>query len=172
MPTPASGTISMLNMRSEITRGGGAISMSEVRTRAGRSGAISFNQMYDCEGWVQTNGQTVTKFVTINGWHYQFGPTGSVSPNETGDNRLIIISTGNGSRIFSNHQVSGQACNQLSFQNTTQGSTLSSGYAPTNVTRIVAGNTARTLGGTTSSIRYWTGLTMPTGGSLHCMVQF
>ena len=172
MPTPLSGTISMDNMRDEITRSAGSVSMSEVRPRAGRSGAISFNQMYDCEGWVQTNGQTVTKFVTINGWHYQFGPTGSVSPNETGDNRLIIISTGNGSRIYSNHQVSGQACNQLSFQNTTNGTTLSSGYTPADVTRIVAGNTARTLGTATSTVRPWTGLTMPSGGSLHCMVQF
>lgn len=172
MATPASGAISMLNMRNEITRGGGAISMSEVRTRAGRSGAISFNQMYKCEGWVQTNGQTVTKFVTVNGWHFQLGPTGSVSPNETGDNRLIIISTGNGSRIFANYQISGQTNNQLSFQNTTNGSTLSSGYTPANVTRIVAGNTARTLGTATTAVRPWTGLTMPSGGGLHCMVQF
>ncbi len=52
MPTPSSGAISMNDMRSEITRAtGSALGMDEIRTRYGGSGAISFSDLYDSEGF-------------------------------------------------------------------------------------------------------------------------
>ncbi len=172
MATPTSGTISMLNMRSEITRGTGAISMSEVRTRYGGSGAISFNQLYACEGWIQTNGQTVTKFVTINGWNYLSGPTGSVAPNDTGDNRVIVVSAAPGSRLEGNFNAGGN--NVLDIGNNSAGSTLSSGFTGTDVIRIVLANTNQTgtiTSQTTTSVQY-SGGTIGTSGTQHCLVQF
>lgn len=171
MATPASGTISMLNMRSEITRGTGAISMSEVRTRYGGSGAISFNELYACEGFVQTNGSTSTKFVTFNGWHAFQGPTGSVTPNESGGT-VVVVSSAPGSRIYSNFQVSGQANAVLGLANNTNGSTISSGWQGTNIVRMVCGNTARTIVSQAAAQINWQGLTMPSSGSLHNLVKF
>jgi len=171
MATPASGAISMLNMRSEITRGTGAISMSEVRTRYGGSGAISFNELYASEGFVQTNGQTSTKFVTFNGWHAFQGPTGSVTPNESGGT-VVIVSSAPGSRIYANFQVSGQTNNSLILSNTSGGATLSSGWTGTDIIRMVCGNTARSIVSQATTSVSWQGLTMPSSGQLHNLVKF
>ncbi len=82
MATPASGAISMLDMRNEITRGTGAISMSEVRARYGGSGAISFSNLYKCEGFIVTCAQRIDKFASLDGW-FPLLDTGSVSPAES-----------------------------------------------------------------------------------------
>jgi len=171
MATPASGTITMDNMRDEITRGTGSVSMSEIRTRYGGSGAISFNDLYASEGFIQTNGQTSTKFVTFNGWHAFQGPTGSVTPNESGGT-VVIVSSAPGSRIYANYQIPGQANSTLVLSNTSGGATLSSGWSGSDVVRWVCGNTSRTMVNQTATTVTWTGLTMPTSGQLHNLVKF
>jgi len=80
MPTPASGAISLGDMRTEITRGTGAISMSEIRTRYGGSGAISFSDLYDSEGFTITTGSYRSKFINQDGYNSLVAYIGSVSP--------------------------------------------------------------------------------------------
>jgi len=164
MPTPASGTISMGDMRSEITRGASSISMDEVRTRAGRSGAISFNQMYDCEGWAQTNGQVSSKYVTFYGWRDDALPfsCGSVTPDESSGQ--VIIVTGRNLVGFSR---------TTSVANTTLNMSGGSvtGYNAGNITRFVSANVSRTFttsGDTTLTAVY----AVPNSGTTHCMIQF
>lgn len=164
MPTPASGTISMDNMRDEITRSTGSVSMSEVRTRAGRSGAISFNQMYDCEGWVQTNAQFVSKYVTFYGWRDDtlIYPCGSVTPDESGGQ--VVIVTGRNILGFSR---------ATSTANTTLDMSGSSipGYNAGNITRFVAANVSRTFT-TSGDISLTAVYAVANTGTTHCMVQF
>ena len=65
MPTPTSGAISMNDMNVQITRASGTatISMDTIRTRYGGSGAISFNDLYNTEGFTLTCGVFSSKFL-------------------------------------------------------------------------------------------------------------
>lgn len=155
MPTPTSGTISMLDMRNEITRGSGAISMDEVRTRYGGSGAISFSDLYKTEGFVITCGQQITKFVTYNGWNTGGGGLGftfgSVSPNES-NGRVQFASAS-----FLNGVVSVGATPAVititpdNSGSSTNGDNVTAGFKTTNISRVVMANVARTINSATSN---------------------
>jgi hypothetical protein len=178
MPTPTSGAISMLNMRTEITRGTGAISMSEVRDRYGGSGAISFNSLYKTEGFVITAGQLVSKFFTINGYNAgggSFLTVGSVTPQES-NNRVqfaaaAFLQSIDASAGQSNSNV------RISPDNTggANGNAVTAGFKVTDITRCVVANTSRTLG--TAAANNTTSLLlisyqMPSSGTLHSLIQF
>jgi len=173
MPTPLSGTISMDNMRDEITRSAGSVSMQEVRNRAGRSGAISFNQMYGCEGWTQVNGYYASKTTTWQGWH-PLAIGSSVSPEESGGSGpagVVFSLTSPGSRATAFYKVSTSANSLLSFSNTTGGTTsFTTNYQPSDVTRLVAANVSQSF--TTSSTSVSTPYIVANTGTIHCMVQF
>ena len=178
MPTPASGTISMNDMRNEINRAtASAISMSEMRDRYGGSGALSFSDLYKCEGFT-VNPANITqssKYININydGFDLRiFGPFGSVSPNEASGIQIAANSYIGGS--YSTGGTSTDARLNL-FSNTTLESangTFTSGYNALNVTRIVTANVARSIVSTVdqSVVNYtydW-----PTTGTIHCLVKF
>ena len=180
MPTPASGTISMGDMRSEITRGSGAISMSEVRTRyGGGTSAISFNELYDCEGWVHTNTTYTSKFFNQYGWS-PLGGNGGLDPNEGGTSpdiagSVIFTTATPGSRLtFCFTQSSTNGNTQVILANNSGGSASGppiAGYRGTDVTRIVIANTARSIVSSTSTSVVAT-YTMPGSGQSHCLIKF
>ena len=172
MATPSGPTISMDNMRAEITRSTGSVSMQEIRTRAGRSGAISFSQMYKCEGWVQTNGSYTSKYFSFYGWAPFWG-AGSVSPNE-GNNRIVITTTPSpGTSLIGFYSATGGVIVDLA-NSTYGGNTVASGYRAQDITRLVAENVART--GTSSSNTEWRiepgTYAVANTGTIHCMIQF
>jgi hypothetical protein len=173
MPTPLSGTISMDNMRDEITRSTGSVSMSEIRTRSGRSGAISFNQMYGCEGWTQVNGYFASKTTQWQGWHPIIASS-SVSPEESGGSGptgVVFSTTSPGSRATAFFKVSTTANSTLSFSNNTGGITsFTTNYQPSDVSRIVAANVSRSFSTTSGSVS--TSYIVANTGTIHCMVQF
>ena len=176
MPTPTSGTISMDNMRDEITRSTGSVSMSEIRTRAGRSGAISFSNMYACEGFTANPGFLSTKFTNYYGWQYRFNAVGSVNPNESQGVQVAANSYIYGMyyaipascTTFSNSQI------VLTTNATGFGTgTITAGFRGTDIIRVVTANVSRTLGwaAATNTVAYYT-YNWPTTGTIHCMVQF
>tara|TARA_R110000822_G_scaffold5031_5_gene21781 strand:+ start:3984 stop:4496 length:513 start_codon:yes stop_codon:yes gene_type:complete len=170
MATPASGAISLGDMRTEITRGAGAISMSEIRTRYGGTDAISFNSLYACEGWIQTNGIFTSKYVTYDGW---LSPsTGSVAPND-GSQTVVVTATAPGSKLYSFYNLGGSD-SWLGIGNTSSSSGLpTAGYRGTDVIRVVTANTNRTIGGTaaTNNTVYVT-YVVAGSGTIHNLVQF
>lgn len=174
MATPASGEIDFNDIRTHIFQNASltSVNMSDTRTRYGGSGALSLSDLYATAGWIQTNGQTVTKFVTINGWNYLSGPTGSVTPNDTGDNRVVIRSTAPGSRLEGNFNAGGD--NVLDLGNNSAGSTLSSGFSGSDVIRIVLANTNQTgtITSQTATAVNYSGGTIGTSGTQHCLVKF
>jgi hypothetical protein len=146
--------------------------MQEIRTRAGRSGAISFSQMYDCEGWVQTNGYYTSKFFSGQGWWPLFS-VGSVSPDESGNNRLLITTTPSpGTSIVGFYKNAGGT--QLNLANGTYGanSVVASGYRAQDITRFVAENVARTGTSSSNTVFGISGYQVANSGTIHCMVQF
>jgi hypothetical protein len=174
MATPASGTITALQLRDEITRGAGALNMNEVRIRYGvPSGAISFNDLYACEGWQQTNAYQATKFVSTTGWNYS-GPTtcGSVNPNEGGQH-LIISASGAGSQIWGLYRIDGGSANALvQIANTTNNLGVpTSGYAGTDCTRIVCANVNQTIANTSQN-GVGTNYPVANTGTIHCLIKF
>jgi hypothetical protein len=162
-------------MRSEITRGAGAISMSEVRTRAGRSGAISFSQMYACEGFTANPTALSTKFTQYEGWQYRFNAHGSVSPNEASGVQVAAnsyiygmgVSTPTACTTWSNAYIN------LADAATGFNAGITAGWRGTDIIRVVTANVSRTLGwaAATNSSAYYT-YNWPTTGTIHCMVQF
>ena len=170
MATPASGSISMLDMRSEITRGTGAISMSEVRTRYGGSGSISFSNLYAAEGFVVTNGSYTSKFVSYNGWAPSTF-TGSVSPAES-NGRILIVSTSFVSQIITDiANPTTRASITISSDNVGNQNLPAAGWRGTDLIRIVAANTARTINSSANNFAYFT-FTVPSSGLTHYLVQF
>lgn len=171
MPTPSSGTISMDNMRDEITRSTGSVSMSEIRTRYGGSGAISFSDLYDCEGFVVTCGTYTDKFFSADGFYRLFS-TGSVAPNES-NGHLQFASQSFLDGAYSSPAGSGTSA-VFSFSNSSSTigrSGITVGYRGTDVTRCVTANTNRTKTADsefTASFSY----DFPASGTIHCLVQF
>lgn len=184
MPTPGSGAISMNDMRSNINRAtSSSISMSEMRDRYGGSGSISFSDLRNAEGFTINPARyyTSSKFFTANndGWSAGgFGGTyGSVSPNES--NGMIQIAANSFIAYLSADNLYNGAQTSLGFFQTNDpanyddgnGNTITSGYKGGNVTRLVIGNTAQSILG--SSNTYTTvSYDMPTSGTLHCLVKF
>lgn len=179
MPTPASGTISMLDMRNEITRGTGAIDMAEVRNRYGSTGAISFSELYDCEGYVYTPGSYRSKFINYDGW--LVGYMGSVAPAES-NSRLQIaaasfIKSAYGGVNGANTIVHISQNNSVAGLVSGNGAQVTVGYRATDVTRYVQANTVRTIqvAASNSTVSYITVSGWP--GNLqsspqHCLIKF
>ena len=176
MATPASGAISMNNFRIEITRAtGSSISMSEVRTRYGGSGAISFNALRKVEGFNITCGQKNDKFGSYDGYDSLFA-TGSVSPTES--NSLLGFAANSWlTGMYSTPAGSfSTAYLYLSSSNTYGGMTgFTTGFNATNITRIVTANTSRSIGtyyGANANTNRIFTYDFPTSGTIHCLVKF
>ncbi len=173
MPTPASGTISMNDMRTHINRAtGSSISMSEMRDRYGGSGAISFSDLYDCEGFTANPAAYTSKFVNIDGWDYRIWGIGSVSPNEASG--IQVAANSYIGSMYSGQGTDSQSLLNL-FSNTTLESangTFTAGYTSSSITRIVTANTARTLGATNGDGQIAFTYDWPTSGTVHCLVKF
>lgn len=183
MATPASGQISMNDMRTHINRAtSSSISMSEMRARYGGSGQISFSDLRKCEGFTvnPANIKISNKFfyADIDGWDGRgiFGTYGSVSPNE-----------GNGVQVAANSYIwqmssangSSNASLTIGFDGTSNtinnGDAVTPGYRTTNLTRIVTANVARSISTTqsNSSVSHaYYNYDWPSSGTIHCLVKF
>lgn len=174
MPTPASGAISMNDMRTHINRAtGSSISMSEMRARYGGSGSISFSDLRNCEGFVVTVGKyySVSKFFSADlyGWDGRLYNFGSVSPNEA--NGVQVASN---SYIYALYSANGTTSGTMALSsNTTFGAEadFTTGYRGTNVTRLVTANTACSITGSSNTSVSFT-YSFPTTGTVHCLVKF
>jgi hypothetical protein len=180
MPTPASGTISMNDMRTEINRAtSSSISMQEMRTRYGGSGAISFSDLYDTEGFQITVGSETSKFGTANGWSREFGAFGNINPEESGSLGLVQFAA-NSYALALASDVTGNVYISISHVNNAlpNGDLVTSGYKTTDLTRMVMANTSYSIISATSnssvSLAYiGTAYTFPANGTvIHCLVKF
>jgi hypothetical protein len=179
MPTPASGTISMNDMRTNINRAtGSSISMSEMRTRYGGSGAISFSDLYDTEGFQITVGSYTDKFGTQNGYNRFFYTYGSVNPEESGG--LVQFAANSfmvslGSDVVGNVYIS---LTQTTDGGTPDGTLVTSGYKTTDLTRMVMANTSysiiNAISNSSTSLAYiGAAYTFPANTTvIHCLVKF
>lgn len=172
MATPASGAISMNNFRTEITRAtSSSISMSEVRTRYGGSGAISFNDLRKVEGFVITSGTKNDKFASYDGYDSLFA-VGVVTPTDS--NALLSFAANSWlSSIYSTPAGSFSSSTiYLSSSNTYASYTgFTTGFKGSDITRIVTANTSRTLGASANTYKSFT-YDFPSSGTIHCLVKF
>jgi len=182
MPTPGSGAISMNDMRTHINRAtSSSISMSEMRTRYGGSGSISFSDLRNCEGFtidpvrVYVSGKLAQN---TDGWATGYYPQGSISPNENNGRLQFadasflvqvlednIFNTGTTQLLLTQN-------NSVSFGN---GSQVTTGFKTTNITRVVLANTSRTITSATSNDNQsdaYISYDMPTSGTIHCLIKF
>jgi hypothetical protein len=173
MPTPASGAISMNDMNVQITRASGTatVSMDTIRTRYGGSGAISFSDLYDTEGFTVTCAAYSSKFVNFEGWSTIFA-TGSVSPNESNGSVQVAAN----SYIYQLYSGPGAADGaQMNFGNIpgtlNNANAITAGYRGTDVTRIVTANTSRTITNSSNNGINFT-YDAPSSGTIHCLVKF
>lgn len=173
MATPASGAISMSEMRSEITRGTGAISMSEVRTRYGGSGAISFNELYACEGFVITSGSYSSKFVSYTGYN-ALSATGSVSPAES--NSRVQFATTSFLNAMTTTIYTGVSFAEIANNNAGNLGAPQAGWRGSDVIRVVTANVSRSFDTTTigpaTNNNFYYAYTWPASGSIHCLLKF
>jgi hypothetical protein len=173
MPTPASGTISMDDMRTHINRATtSAISMSEMRDRYGGSGAISFSDLYDCEGFVASPASYASKFINFEGWEYRVWGVGSVSPNEASGVQVAA-----NSYIGGMTSPTGTSTDSIIYlySDTSIGSangSFTSGYTSADITRVVTANTSRTLASTSGDSQRFFTYDWPSSGTIHCLVKF
>lgn len=186
MPTPASGAISMNDMRTHINRAtSSAIGMDEMRARYGGSGAISFSDLYNTEGFTINPARyySASKFFTANndGWSSGGfpGAFGSVSPAES--NGMVQFATNSflkwmyQDNIFDPNSVTlgiDNNTNPDDFDDTS-GNNITAGYKGGNITRVVVANASLSIvnsGNTFSTVS--TTYDMPTSGTVHCLVKF
>ena len=163
----------MSNMNTEVLRAGSTatVAMSTIRTRFGGSGAISFNDLRNCEGFTVTCGTYVSKFFSYDGWNAASGiGVGSVSPNEASgflqfaaNSYLTQMTAGTGGDTTA---AIGLAAH-TDF--TTAG--MTAGFRGGDVTRIVTANTSRSLGSSADNFRNFT-YDMPSSGTIHCLIKF
>lgn len=163
-------------MRNEITRGAGAISMSEVRARYGGSGAISFSDLRKCEGFTANpaNYNFSSKYITLNldGWDARMYLYGSISPNEA--NGIQVAANSYIGSMYSDAGTSTTGVLQLYANTSTDQSNTgyTTGFRAIDVTRIVTANVARSITSTyANNIVYYT-YDWPTTGTIHCLVKF
>lgn len=174
MATPVNGAISMLDFRTEITRGTEAISMSEVRDRYGGSGSISFNSLYKCEGFTvdPVNFFVSSKFFSINvdGFDRRlFGPYGAVTPNDSDGVQVTA-----NAYIYTAYANAGTSDGVIGIVDAATGfsvENISVGWRGENVSRVVTNNVSRSITAATSSTVSYT-YDWPTTGSIPCLVQF
>ena len=139
MVTPSSGAISMLDMRSEITRGSGSISMSEVQSHYGGTGPISFNELYRCEGFFINPGERAAgKSDVVIGYERTSFTLGSVSPDEV-SGRIQFATNSFLSQFTSLSSLS--ASTTIIIDNNTStdapvGSSITAGFRANNITRV------------------------------------
>lgn len=182
MPTPGSGAISMNDMRTHINRAtGSSISMSEMRTRYGGSGSISFSDLRNCEGFtidpvrVYVSGKLSQN---TDGWTAGYSPQGSISPNES-NGRLQLASASFLLQVMEDN-IFNAGTTQLEFTENNSvlianGDAVTAGFKSTNLTRAVIANTSRTITSATSSSAQcsaYLSYDMPTSGTLHCLLKF
>ena len=172
MPTPTSGAISMNDMNVQITRASGTatISMDTIRTRYGGSGAISFGDLYKSEGFTVAPADFSSKFLTADGW--SAGAFGSISPDE-GSGHIQFAANSYAGAMYSGDGTNSSAL--LYIYSNTGGSVggYTSGFAPSNTTRIVTANTSRSITSSddTNGFVAFT-YDWPSTGTIHCLVKF
>jgi hypothetical protein len=172
----------MNDMRTEINRAtSSSISMSEMRDRYGGSGAISFSNLYNSEGFtINPARRSVTgKFAAdYDGWSSVSGlENGSISPNE-GSGRLQFATN---SWLAEVQEVSlSPGSTQISIEPNSTGFTangdgVTGGFKTTSVTRVVLANTSYSITSSSSgsgSSNLFVNYDMPTSGTIHCLMKF
>jgi hypothetical protein len=184
MPTPASGAISMNDMRTHINRAtGSSISMSEMRTRYGGSGAISFSDLYDSEGFTIDPARyyASSKFFSANndGWSVQnnlIGLFGSISPNES--NGMVQFAAASFLEALYEDNLYDPGLTVVALRENNNpdnwpGSpdTITTGYKGGDISSVVLANTSRSFNAQANSyaaVNY----DMPTSGTIHCLIKF
>jgi len=172
MATPASGAISMDDMRTHINRATtSSISMDEMRTRYGGSGAISFSDLYKTEGFTITCGSYSSKFFSFDGFDKSFA-VGSVSPNEA-SGMVQFAANSYMSGMSASAGADSFAGASLASDTALSQTGITAGFKGTDVTRIVTANTSRTLGWSAAGAAtvYFT-YDFPSSGTIHCLVKF
>lgn len=184
MPTPASGQISMNDMRTHINRAtSSSISMSEMRARYGGSGQISFSDLRNAEGFTinPVNYTFTNKYFNQNndGWSKGGfpGAFGSVSPNEA--NGMVQFAANSYMKWAFEDNVFDPGFVTIGIKENTNvddfadsnGNTVTAGYKGSNITRVVLANTSYSVvssANTFATVAY----NMPTSGTIHCLVKF
>jgi hypothetical protein len=143
--------------------------MSEMRTRFGGSGAISFSDLYKCEGFTVTCGTVTSKFFSADGWNVFLG-IGSVSPSESNGHVQFAANS------FLSQMTAGAGTNDfaavsIGSNNGGGAAGVTAGFRADSITRIVTANTSRTLGGADENQRPFT-YDMPSSGTIHCLIKF
>ena len=157
-------------MRTHINRAtGSSISMDEMRTRYGGSGAISFSDLYKTEGFTITCGVFTSKFFSYNGYYHASG-VGSVSPAEVSSHLQFAAN----SYLELMYAITSTPANtqvSLSSDAAANGQGITTGFKGTDITRIVTANTSRTVTASANASLSFT-YTMPGTGTIHCLVKF
>jgi hypothetical protein len=183
MPTPASGAISMNDMRTHINRAtGSSISMSEMRDRYGGSGAIAFSDLYDSEGFTINPARYYesTKYFSANndGWSAQaflIGVFGSISPNES--NGMVQFAAASFLEALYEDNLYDPGITVVALRENNNPSdwpgnaSITAGYKGVDVSRVVLANTSRSFNAQANSyaaVNY----DMPTSGTIHCLIKF
>jgi hypothetical protein len=149
--------------------------MEEMRTRFGGSGAISFSDLYKCEGFVVTVGSVTGKLGTDEGFLDDY--IGSVSPDE-GSGRVSFAANSWLNSCYSPGFANTIAYIQLVSSSTTtglNGDEVTAGFKSTNVTRVVIANTSRSITAATSnstSSSVEVPYDFPGSGTVHCLLKF
>lgn len=142
--------------------------MSEMRTRYGGSGAISFSDLRGAEGFTITIGYYTSKYSTYYGYYPATG-TGGAFPDELDSGSNFSI------RFAANSYMSGLTSYNTLSLTSSEGYTdtgFTTGFAGTDVTRIVMANTNTFLETSGANFRAFSGYSFPTSGTIHCLVKF
>jgi len=184
MPTPASGAISMNDMRTHINRAtGSSISMSEMRDRYGGSGAIAFSDLRNSEGFTINPARyyTSSKFFSANndGWSVQptlIGVMGSISPNES--NGMVQFAAASFLEALYEDNLYDPGITTVALREDNNpdnfpGSpdTITTGYKGGNISRVVLANTSRSINAQANNYAS-ASYDMPTSGTIHCLIKF
>jgi hypothetical protein len=158
--------------------------MSEMRTRYGGSGAISFSDLYDCEGFVITaaNYSFTSKFYSGNNDGYSavsavVGVFGSVTPNES--NGLVQFAANSFLKWLYEDNVYNPGYTSIGIIHTNNpdnfddsyGNTITAGYKGGDITRMVLANTSYSITSSSNTVAS-ASYNMPNSGSVHCLIKF
>ena len=181
MPTPASGAISMNDMNVEVLRASGtaSVSMSTIRTRYGGSGAISFSDLRNAEGFtIDPVNYTVSgKFAqNVDGWQDDSG-IGSMSPDENLGRLQFAANSFLFSVLEDNLSASGTTRLQIAPDTAIiypSGDQVTAGFRTSNITRLVYANTSYGITAVSNSTFSYADVSynMPTSGTIHCLIKF
>ena len=181
MPTPGSGAISMNDMRTNINRAtSSSISMSEMRTRYGGSGAISFSDLRNAEGFTidpvryYADGKISQN---TDGWADGITNYGTISPDESAGRIQFAANSYLFSVVQDNlYGPAGTTSLSLAEDNTVilaNNDAITAGFRSTNISRVVLANTSQSITEANASFSYVSvSYDMPTSGTIHCLVKF